>query len=44
MDPGIDAFGWLLEEYRIQLFAQELGTVVKVSPAILKERWRTLTG
>ena len=44
MDPGIDAFGWLLEEYRIQLFAQELGTAVKVSPAILKERWRTLTG
>ena len=44
IDPGVDAFGWLLEEYRIQLFAQELRTAVKVSPAILKERWRALTG
>ena len=43
-DPGTEAFGWLLEEYRVQLFAQELGTPVKVSPAILKERWRLLTG
>ncbi|MBC01679.1 MAG: ATP-dependent RNA helicase HrpA [Phycisphaerae bacterium] len=42
IDPGIEAFGWLLEEYRIQLFAQELGTAVKVSPAILKDRWRRL--
>ena len=43
VDPGAEAFGWILEEYRVQLFAQELGTATKVSPAILKARWNDLT-
>ena len=43
VDPGAEAFGWLLEEYRVQLFAQELGTATKVSPAILKAGWNDLT-
>ena len=29
-------FFWLLQEYRVQLFAQELGTAQKVSPAKLE--------
>jgi hypothetical protein len=34
----------LLEEYRVHLFAQELGTATKVSPAVLKAEWRALSG
>jgi len=30
-DPQLDQFGWLLEELRVQLFAQELKTPVPVS-------------
>ena len=44
LDPRVDAFGWLLEEYRVHLFAQELGTRAKVSPAVLKSAWREITG
>ena len=44
IDPATLAFRWSLEEYRVQLFAQELGTGEKVSPAILKQAWRALGG
>jgi ATP-dependent helicase HrpA len=44
LDPRVEAFGWLLEEYRVHLFAQELGTVSRVSPAVLKSSWNTLAG
>ncbi len=44
LDPRLGAFGWLLEEYRVHLFAQELGTATKVSPAVLKAEWRALSG
>jgi ATP-dependent helicase HrpA len=30
---------WLLEEFKVQVFAQELGTRVKVSPKILDQRF-----
>jgi hypothetical protein len=33
----IDAFRWLLEEYKVSLFAQELGTAVPISPKRLDE-------
>jgi len=33
---------WLLEEYKISLFAQELKTAVRVSPQRLEERLREL--
>ena len=33
----IDGFRWLLEEYKVSLFAQELGTAVPVSPKRLDE-------
>lgn len=31
---------WLLEEFRVSLFAQELGTTVPVSPKRLEAHWR----
>ena len=33
----VDAFRWLLEEYKVSLFAQELGTAVPVSPKRLDD-------
>jgi ATP-dependent helicase HrpA len=35
-----EAFRWLLEEYRVSLFAQELGTAVPVSPKRLEALMR----
>ena len=42
IDPRVDDFGWLLEEYRVSLFAQELRGSVKASPAVLKAAWRAI--
>lgn len=36
------AYRWLLEEYRVSLFAQELGTREKVSDKRLQEAWQAL--
>ncbi|MAC20892.1 MAG: ATP-dependent RNA helicase HrpA [Phycisphaerae bacterium] len=44
IDPRVDRFGWLLEEYRVHLFAQELGNPIRISPAALKAAWRELGG
>ena len=38
-DEELDTFRWMLEEYRISLFAQELGTRLKVSPQRLEKQW-----
>ena len=35
--PELDRYRWLVEEYRVQIFAQRLGTADKVSPQRLKE-------
>jgi ATP-dependent helicase HrpA len=35
----LDEYRWLLEEFRVSLFAQELGTAERVSGARLDERW-----
>jgi len=35
-DHDLDAFRWLIEEYRVSVFAQHLGTVGKVSEARLR--------
>jgi ATP-dependent helicase HrpA len=37
-----EQFGWLLEELRVSLFAQELKTPVPVSPKRLAKLWQTL--
>jgi len=37
--PGNDEFRWLLEELRVSLFAQQLGTRTRVSARRLEEAW-----
>ncbi|MEZ6031550.1 MAG: ATP-dependent RNA helicase HrpA [Planctomycetaceae bacterium] len=39
VDPMLTHFRWMLEEFRIQLFAQKLGTAISVSAAKLEEHW-----
>ena len=39
-DDAVDRFRWLLAEYRVSLFAQQLGTAEKVSPKRLDEVWK----
>jgi len=44
-NPRLNEHRWMLEEYRVQLFAQELGTAQKVSPQRLDEHWvKVLSG
>ena len=38
--PQLDEFRWLIEELRVSLFAQTLGTSVKVSPQRLDRLWQ----
>ncbi len=38
-DPRLEEFRWMLEEFRVSLFAQRLGTAVKVSPQRLERQW-----
>ncbi len=40
-DEAMDAFRWLLEEYRVSLFAQRLGTAERVSGKRLAEAWKS---
>ena len=35
---AVEAFHWLLEEYKVSVFAQELGTAVPVSQKRLRKR------
>lgn len=39
-DVELDNFRWMLEEYRISLFAQQLGTRLTVSEKRLKQQWQ----
>ncbi|WP_186408173.1 ATP-dependent RNA helicase HrpA [Candidatus Accumulibacter aalborgensis] len=41
-EPQIEQFRWLLEELRVQLFAQELRTPVPVSSKRLQKMWESL--
>ncbi len=38
-DPQLELFRWWLEEYRVSLFAQQLGTKVPVSDKRLSKQW-----
>jgi ATP-dependent helicase HrpA len=38
-DPELMHFRWMLEEYRVSLFAQQLGTSLKVSNVRLEKQW-----
>ena len=42
VDAEFDQFGWLLEELRVSLFAQELKTPVPVSVKRLSKLWQSL--
>jgi ATP-dependent helicase HrpA len=42
VDEGLDEYRWLLEELRVSLFAQALGTRVPVSEKRLQRRWQEL--
>ena len=39
-DPELDNYRWMIEEYRVSQFAQQLGTPIKISDKILEEQWR----
>jgi len=38
-DPALETYRWMLEEYRVLLFAQELGTAVPISEKRLQKQW-----
>ncbi len=38
-DPELTRYRWMLEELRVSMFAQELGTLHPVSPKRLEEQW-----
>lgn len=41
-DREVERFRWMLEEYRVSLFAQELGTLEPVSPQRLERQWKSV--
>jgi ATP-dependent helicase HrpA len=41
-DPRLDEIRWMLEELRVSLFAQQLGTAYPVSVKRIESRWREL--
>nr|WP_297460079.1 ATP-dependent RNA helicase HrpA [uncultured Halomonas sp.] len=43
-DPRLIEFGWWLEEFRVSLFAQQLGTLMPVSAKRLEKRWAEIAG
>ena len=42
-DPELNRYRWMLEEYRISVFAQEQGTALRVSPERLDSQWRKVS-
>lgn len=41
-DPELVAFGWWIQELRVSLFAQQLGTLIPVSSKRLEKRWQEI--
>ena len=39
-DPELEYYGWMIQEYRVSLFAQQLGTSETVSPQRLEKQWK----
>ena len=39
IDPHLELFRWMLEEFRVSLFAQQLGTSLSVSAQRLEKQW-----
>jgi ATP-dependent helicase HrpA len=42
--PELDRLQWMIEEFRVSLFAQHLGTAVPVSEKRLDEQWEKVRG
>ena len=42
-DPALQRYRWMLEEYRISIFAQEIGTATRVSKARLDRLWDSVS-
>ncbi len=40
-DPELELYRWMLEEYRVSFFAQQLGTVMTVSVKRLDRQWQS---
>ncbi len=38
-DPALETYRWMLEEHRVLLFAQELGTLMPISEKRLDKQW-----
>ena len=43
VDPRLETWRWMLEEYRVSLFAQQLGTKMPVSIKRLQKLWQEIT-
>jgi ATP-dependent helicase HrpA len=43
-NEAVDVYRWVLEEYRVSLFAQNLGTHGKTSPKRLQQAWQAVVG
>lgn len=41
-DDNVDTYRWLIEEFRVALFAQQLGTRTKVSAQRLQKAWQEI--
>jgi ATP-dependent helicase HrpA len=41
-DPALETFGWMIEEYLVSLFAQELKTSMPISPQRLAKQWESV--
>jgi ATP-dependent helicase HrpA len=41
-DENVDEYRWLMEEFRVSLFAQQLGTRTKVSVQRLQKAWKQI--
>ncbi|MDG2131451.1 MAG: ATP-dependent RNA helicase HrpA [Fuerstiella sp.] len=42
-DPMLNHYRWMLEEFRVSLYAQKLGTAINVSGPRLDEQWERVT-
>ncbi len=40
IDPALELYRWMIEEYRISLFAQHLRTAMPISEKRLEQQWR----
>ncbi len=42
VDPELTQFRWMIEEYRVSLFAQQLGTCITISAKRLEKQWKKI--